>query len=348
MFFADIFGIAAYVMCSLCASFTRVFVFLTQHGLQKSKMIHLGSIQLKIQASAPNDKLSSSSIPSVDMVPVVFKTADGSATVLMASNSSMADIQRRFAEVICRTSRISQAAKGNRVSKADTAAAAAEIASEIVITCDGRVLREGTLADACWSAGATIGVSLPQAGGMFSCLPFCIRRADGDEAEDRAVREAASSAGETTVVQGISEPETRGSEIPKAEVPKPDVPKAEIPKAEIPKPEVPKAGGVRSGRSIDRAGIDAIVRDVAQRAARSSEAWRTKTKGGTTVTSHSLRSAFMNRVDPDNNKSAENPEIFPGEAPFHPYDRYPLCPRDAGSRSTCCRDPSAADLLCPS
>ena len=298
MFFADIVGITAYVMCSLCASFTRVLLFLTQHGLQKSKMIHLGSIQLKIQASAPNNKLSSSSIPSVDMVPVVFKTADGSSTFLMASNSSMADIQRRFAEVICRTSRISQEAKGNRVSKAVTAAAAAEIASEIVITCDGRVLREGTLADACWSAGATIGASLPQAGGMFSCLPFCIRRADGDEAEDRAVKEAARK----------------------------DV-----------------AGGVRNGRSIDRAGIDRIVRDVAQRAARSSEAWRTKTKGGPTVTSHSLRSAFMNRVDPDNKKTSA--KIFPSEAPFHPNDR---CPRDACSLSTCCHDLSAADLPGPS
>ena len=109
-----------------------------------------------------------------------------------------------------------------------------------------------------------------------------------------------------------------------------------------------EAGCVRSGRSIDRAGIDRIVRDVAQKAARSSEAWRTKTKGGTTVTSHSLRSAFMNRVDPDNNKSAENPEIFPGEAPFHPFDRYPVCPRDACSLRTGSRDPSPADLLCPS
>ncbi len=87
-----------------------------------------------------------------------------------------------------------------------------------------------------------------------------------------------------------------------------------------------EAGCVRSGRSIDRAGIDRIVRDVAQKAVKSSKAWRKKTKGGTTVTSHSLRSAFMNRVDPDNKKSAK---IFSGEAPFHPYDRYPVCPHDA-------------------
>ena len=249
MFSADIFEIAAHVICSLCASFTRVFLSLTEHSL----LLHLGSIQLKIHSSAPNDKFSSSYFPSIDMVPVVFKTADGTATVLMASDCSMADIQRRFAEEICRRSRLSQAAKGHRVSKADTAAAAAEIASEIVITCDGRVLREGTLADACWS-GATIGVSLPQAGGMLQ-----------------------------------------------------------------------HSGGVRrSGRSLDRAGIDCIVRDVAQRAARSSEAWRKKNNGGMTVTSHSLRSAFMNRVDPDDEPSAENPEIFPGEAPFHPFDRYPV------------------------
>jgi hypothetical protein len=104
---------------------------------------------------------------------------------------------------------------------------------------------------------------------------------------------------------------------------------------------------VRSGRSIDRAGIYRIVRDVAQKAAKSSEAWRTKTKGGETVTSHSLRSAFMNRVDPDDETSAK---IFPGEAPFHPNDRYPVCPHDARSLSTSCRDPSAADLPsgCPS
>jgi hypothetical protein len=273
MFSADIFEIAAHVICSLCASFTRVFLSLTEHSL----LLHLGSIQLKIHASAPNDKFSSSYFPSIDMVPVVFKTADGTATVLMASDCSMADIQRRFAEEICRRSRLSQAAKGHRVSKADTAAAAAEIASEIVITCDGRVLREGTLADACWSAGATIGVSMPQAGGMFSCVPTCLRRAPEDVMGENATQERN------------------------------------------------EAGGVRSGRSIDRAGINRIVRDVAQKAAKSSKAWRQKTSGGffraKIVTSHSLRSAFMNRVDPNDQTSAE---IFPGKAPFHPYDWYPL------------------------
>jgi hypothetical protein len=84
-----------------------------------------------------------------------------------------------------------------------------------------------------------------------------------------------------------------------------------------------EAGCVRRGRSIDRAGIDRIVRDVARKAAQSSKAWRQKTDGGffrgKTVTSHNLRSAFMNRVDPENNTSAE---VFPGKAPFHPNDWY--------------------------
>jgi hypothetical protein len=83
-----------------------------------------------------------------------------------------------------------------------------------------------------------------------------------------------------------------------------------------------EARGVRRGRSIDRAVIDRIVRDVAQKAAKSSKAWREKTNGGKTVTSHSLRSAFMNRVDPDNKASTK---VFPGEEPFHPNDRSPVC-----------------------
>jgi hypothetical protein len=290
VFFAGFYKTVEYLTCTLLITFKSLF--LTRHGQHKSLLLHLGSIQLKIYASDPNDKLSRSYIPSIDMVPVVFKTAEGTATVLMASNCSMADIQRRFAKEICRRSRLSQAPKRDRVSKAETAAAAAEIASEIVIRCDGRVLREGTLADACPSAGVTtIEVSLPIAGGMFNRSPFCIRRANGDDAEERAVKAARR-----------------------------DV-----------------EGGVRRGRSIDRAGIDRIVRDVAQRAAHSSEAWREKANGGTTVTSHSLRSAFMNRVDPDDTTSAE---IFPGEAPSHPNDRYPVCSRDACSLSTCCRDSS--------
>ena len=207
------------------------------------KLPQRGSIQLKILASDASD--AGRDISSTAMVPVVFKTAGGTTTVLMARNASMADIQQRFAEVICSRARLSHAPKRRRVSKAATAAAAAKLAREIVITCDGRVLREETLADACPSAGATtIEVSLPL------------------------------------------------------------------------------SGGGRSGRSIDRAGIERIVRDVAQKAAKSSDAWREKTNGGKTVTSHSLRSAFMNRVDPDNKASAE---VFPGKAPFHPNDRYPVC-----------------------
>jgi hypothetical protein len=269
--FAGFYKTVEYWTCTLWIKFKSLF--LTQHGRQKS-------IQLKIHASDHKDKFSSSYIPSIDMVPVVFKTADGTSTVLMASKTSMADIQQKFAEEICRRSRLSQAPKRHRVSKAATVAAAAEFASEIVVTCDGRVIREGTLADACWLAGVTIEVSLPLAGGMFSCLPICIRRANGDDAEERAVKEAASK----------------------------DV-----------------GGGARRGRSIDRAGIDRVVRDVAQKAAQSSEAWRKKTNGGKTVTSHSLRSAFMNRVDPDSRTSAK---VFPGKAPFHPNDRYPVRSRD--------------------
>jgi hypothetical protein len=79
-----------------------------------------------------------------------------------------------------------------------------------------------------------------------------------------------------------------------------------------------EAGGGRRGRSMYRAGLECAVRDIAQEAAASSEAWRDKTNGGTRVTSHNLRSVFMNQIDP----GKDTTPVFPGKAPFHPHDRY--------------------------
>ena len=74
----------------------------------------------------------------------------------------------------------------------------------------------------------------------------------------------------------------------------------------------------RRGLSIGRAELERLVRNIAEEAAQSSEAWRRKTDGGKRVTSHDLRSVFMNRIDPNDAASAP---VRPGGAPFHPNDR---------------------------
>ena len=61
-----------------------------------------------------------------------------------------------------------------------------------------------------------------------------------------------------------------------------------------------------------------LVRQLAQEAALSSEAWSNKTDGGERVSSHDLRSIFMNLVDPEDKTSTR---IFPDKAPFHPNTR---------------------------
>jgi hypothetical protein len=203
------------------------------------------------------------------MMPVVFKSLQSTVTVEMASNSSMGDIQQRFAEEMC----LHALKRRSRVSNPAAAAEAAEMAHKLVITCSGRVLREESLADACLSAGATVEVLAPLDGGMFSCC--CIKHAVRDEAEEGATEDA----------------------------PRKDS----------------AAGGARRGRSMYRSGLERAVRGIAKEAAAASKAWRDKTDGGKRVTSHSLRSAFMNQVDP----GKDTTPVFPGKAPFHPQDRYP-------------------------
>ena len=73
----------------------------------------------------------------------------------------------------------------------------------------------------------------------------------------------------------------------------------------------------RRGRSIYSAELERLVRQIAQKVASSSEAWRKATNGGTRVTSHNLRSVFKNLIDPDDTSSEK---IFPDKEPFHPND----------------------------
>jgi hypothetical protein len=248
------------------------------------------------------------------MMPVVFKTAVGAVTVQMSSKASMIDIQQRFAEEICSGARLSQAPKRHRVSKAMAVAAAAKMASEIVITCNGRVLREGTLADACWSAGATVVASAPLAGGMLNWLPTWMRRATGGTQARRVAPEAAAAARPPAPQQTVSVTLEAGFPV-------------EIHHAQDPVSAGASAGG-RRGRSVSREGVERLVREIAQEAAASSAAWRKATKGGKRVTSHNLRSAFMNRIDPAPSGGSccgfwpsATEEVFPGQAPYHPNDR---------------------------
>jgi hypothetical protein len=80
-------------------------------------------------------------------------------------------------------------------------------------------------------------------------------------------------------------------------------------------------GGGQRGRSISRAGIMRIAHELGQLASQSSEAWRNRTRNGSRITSHDLRSVFMNLVQPDSKTNKE--EVFPGAAPFHPSEKYP-------------------------
>ena len=126
---------------------------------------------MMIHAASAGDEFDSCTNSSIAIVSVVFKTTEGAVPALMASNSSIADIQKRFAEVICSSSILSL--KGHSTSRAMAAAAKAELARGIVIACNGRVLRSSvkTISEACQSAGATIEVSTPLFGGMLRCLP---------------------------------------------------------------------------------------------------------------------------------------------------------------------------------
>jgi hypothetical protein len=81
---------------------------------------------------------------------------------------------------------------------------------------------------------------------------------------------------------------------------------------------IPLQGEGRRGRSIYHAELKQLVLQIAQEAALSSEEWRKATNGGKRVTSHNLRSVFMNLIDPQDTTSAK---IFPNMAPFHPNDR---------------------------
>ncbi len=79
------------------------------------------------------------------------------------------------------------------------------------------------------------------------------------------------------------------------------------------------AGG--EGRSITLKGMMRIALELGQAAARACPPWRSRTKAGTCITSHDLRSVFMNQVEPDSEANTE--VVFPGGATFHPSDRYP-------------------------
>ena len=74
----------------------------------------------------------------------------------------------------------------------------------------------------------------------------------------------------------------------------------------------------RRGRSIGCAELLIFLRLISEEAARSSEAWRKATNGGKRVTSHNLKSVFMNRMDYGDPTSEK---IFQDGAPFHPNDR---------------------------
>ena len=293
-------GLSAVLLWIVCAPFKRVFS--NHHTTPNSLLRQIGSIQLNIHAPGAHDN---SAIPS--MMPVVFKTAVGAVTVQMSSKASMIDIQQRFAKEICSGARLSQAPKRHRVSKAMAAAAAAKMASEIVITCNGRVLREGTLADACWSAGATVVASAPLAGGMLNCLPTWMRRATGGTQARRAPESEPARPPAPQQTVSVALEVGFPVEIHHAQA-----------QAQDPVSAGASAGG-RRGRSFFREGGERLVREIAQEAAASSEAWRKATDGGKRVTSHNLRSAFMNRVDPNSPSATE--EVFPGQAPFHPNDR---------------------------
>ena len=234
------------------------------------------------------------------MTTVMLKTTEGVVPILIPSNSSMADIQKRFAEEIC-SQAISLILKGHSASQTMAEAASAELARGLVIRCNGRVLSssEKTLPEACQSACTTVEVSTPLLGGMLICLPQWVRCATG------------------------------GAQVRPASFPV-------------------NGGADRRGiRSIGRIGLELILLELAREAARSSESWRQKTGGGTRVTSYDLRSVFMNRVEQVCETSAEEEPrgvsccgfnrglarsqrkspsatvVFPGEAPFHPHDRYP-------------------------
>ncbi len=194
----------------------------------KSTLI-FGSIQSKTNAPCVGFEFDSSNNSSTAMIPVLFKTMmKGTQTVLMASNASMTEIRQRFAEEICYSVMLSHPTKRHRALKAmAVAAASAELARGLWITCNGRVLHsnEETLADICRSAGATIEVSIILVGGM------------------------------------------KGLQVDRHRY-----------------------------HSMDRAGIEGLVRQLAREAADASEPWRRRTKGGTRVTSHDLRSVFMNQM----------------------------------------------------
>jgi hypothetical protein len=79
-------------------------------------------------------------------------------------------------------------------------------------------------------------------------------------------------------------------------------------------------GAGRSGRSITREGMMRIALELGQAAAQTSVPWQSRTKNGTCITSHDLRSVFMNRVEPDSETNKE--VVFSSGAPFHPIDRF--------------------------
>jgi hypothetical protein len=81
------------------------------------------------------------------------------------------------------------------------------------------------------------------------------------------------------------------------------------------------SGDGRGGRSITLEGMLRIAHELGQAAARACPPWRSRTKAGTCITSHDLRSVFMNRVEPDSKVNME--AVFPGGATFHPNERYP-------------------------
>jgi hypothetical protein len=88
------------------------------------------------------------------------------------------------------------------------------------------------------------------------------------------------------------------------------------------RPSLPAKGGAngRVLRSIGRAGIEHIVRELGQEAGRSSEVWQRKTFGGRRVASHDLRSVFMNQIEREDKTTAK---VFPDKEPFHPQGRFP-------------------------
>ena len=118
-------------------------------------------------------------------------------TVMMAISATIEDIQQRYVEEMNNRATPSRSSQASVRSSQASAAAAAEFARGLVISCGGRILRssDSTLADCCLAAGAAgvVEISAPLPGGMPTCCPPWARR--GPEAADAGLAAARPASG---------------------------------------------------------------------------------------------------------------------------------------------------------